>query len=176
MSAEQELDCLAYVDEAESNRYDSRAVFSEVGLGVEVEEYESFTMYRWEGDVDFEDVLESVQPHFPFVEDPALELISEKDEALRYRSERDHETMDNDSVYDPVREWRGEDRWSDYELIQINLNGAKVVWDDKQALNQLRIYEIDEEADAFEQLFTEIMESSKAERVAEDISSFEIQN
>ncbi len=176
MSAEQELDCLAYVDEAESNRYDSRAVFSEVGLGVEVEEYDSFTLYKWEGDIDFETVLETVQPHFPFVENPALEMINAKDEALRYSSERDHETMDNELVYDPVREWRGEDRWGDYELIQINLNRAKVVWDDKQASNRLRIYEIEDKSDAFEQLFPEIMDSSKAERIADDVKAFKTQN
>jgi len=32
---------LEYVDELENERYNSKAVFSELGLGVEVEEYNS---------------------------------------------------------------------------------------------------------------------------------------
>jgi len=40
MDFDSDLEYLAYVDESENERYNSKAVFSEVGLGVEVEEYD----------------------------------------------------------------------------------------------------------------------------------------
>lgn len=177
MELDQDLEHLAYIDESENERYDSKAVFSKVGLGVEVEEYEDFTLYTWEDDVEFEDVLESVEKYFPFVEDPALEMLVEKDEALRYKSDRDHSEMSNDFVYDPVRDWRAEknedheNRWKPYELIQINLSNAKVVWDDKNSSNRIRIYELEDGLDVFEKVFSEIVESY-SDDIVHDVELF----
>ena len=170
---QEELDSLAYVDESESERYNSKAVFAQVGLGVEVEEYDSFRLYTWEDDVEFDDLIESVQPYFAFIQDPALEMLEKKIESLRYRSGRNYETLQNDFVYDPVLEWREEDRWSDYNVIQINLGGAKVVWDDKQDEKRIRVYEIEDEVDVFEKLFPEITDSGKGQRIVSDIASFD---
>lgn len=170
---QEELDSLAYIDESASERYNSKAVFAQVDLGVEVEEYDSFRLYTWEDDVEFDDLIKSVQPYFAFLEDPALEMLEKKTDSIRYRSGRNYETLQNDLVYDPVREWRGEDRWSDYNVIQINLGGAKVVWDDKQNENKIRVYEIEDEVDVFEKLFPEITDSGKCQRIVSDMASFD---
>lgn len=178
MSIEQDFEHLAYVDESESERYESRAVFSEVGLGVEVEEYDSFTLYRWEEDVDFGEVISSVERYFAFVDNPGLEMLVEKDTALLYKNDRDKNEMKNDFIYDPVREWRTETeddygpRWRPYELIQINLPEAKVVWDEKTGTSRIRVYELTEEVDVFEKIFPQLVDSEYAEGIAEDASSF----
>ncbi|MFB6116362.1 MAG: hypothetical protein ABEK10_02510 [Candidatus Nanosalina sp.] len=69
---------LKLIDDAEGEHYSSRAVFSDVGLGVEVKEYENFTLYHWRGDSGFDEVLNAVEPYFPLVENPALEMLEEK--------------------------------------------------------------------------------------------------
>jgi hypothetical protein len=74
---DQDLEHLSYVDQSENSRYDSRAVFSGVGVGVEVEEYDGFTLYEWRCDKDFEGVLNSVERFFPLKE-PALGLVKEE--------------------------------------------------------------------------------------------------
>lgn len=170
---QEELDSLAYIDESATERYNSKAVFAQVDLGVEVKECDSFRLYTWEDDVEFDDLIKSVQPYFAFLEDPALEMLEKKTDSLRYRSGRNYETLQNDFVYDPVREWRGEERWSDYNVIQINLPGAKVVWDDKQNDNRIRVYEIEDEVDVFEKLFPETADSGKGQRIVSDIASFD---
>lgn len=178
MEFDQDLEHLEYVDESENERYNSKAVFSEIGLGVEVEEYDSFTLYRWEDDTSFDDVVDAVERFFPFTVDPGLEMLVEKDEALRYDSDRDHEEMRNDFIHDPVREWRTENnegyesRWQPYELIQINLPDAKVVWDEKTGESRIRVYELEEGLDVFEKAFPELVESDSAVQIAEDATSF----
>lgn len=157
---QEEPEHLKYIDRSENARYNSEAVFSDLGIGVEVKEYDSFTLYTWRGDFEFEEVVSAVEPYFPFTEDPAVEMLVEK-EALRYRSERDHTELRNDFVYDPVREWRGEERWEDYELIQLNLNGCKVAWDEKEEDTRIRVYDI-EDRDVFEKLFEQLSEKEVA--------------
>jgi len=175
---DQDLEHLAYVDESESERYNSKAVFSEVGLGVEVEEYDTFTLYRWEEDASFYEVIDAVEQFFPFTVDPGLEMLVEKDKALRYKPDRDHDEMRNDFIYDPVREWRTEKdedydpRWRPYELIQINLPDAKVVWDEKTGDSRIRVYELEQGLDVFEKIFPELVESDSAQHIADDASSF----
>lgn len=88
-------------------------------------------------------------------------------------SGRNYETLRKDFVYDPVREWRGEDRWADYNLIQINLPGAKVVLDEKQDDNRMRVYEIEDEADVFEKLFPETTNSEKSQQIVSDMNFFD---
>mgnify|MGYP006285422115 CR=1 FL=1 len=176
MELDRDLEHLAYVDESESERYNSKAVFSEVGLGVEVEEYDSFTLYSWEDDTPFSDVVEAVEVFFPFSVDPGLEMLVKKDKALMYDSDRDHDEMRKDFIYDPVREWRTENegkepRWKPYELIQINLSEAKVVWDEKTGESRIRVYELEEGLDVFEKIFPELVESESAKGIAEDASS-----
>jgi len=172
-----DLEHLAYVDESESERYNSKAVFSEVGLGVEVEEYDSFTLYRWEDDAEFSEVIGAVERFFPFSVDPGLEMLVRKDTALRYDSDRDHDEMRNDFIYDPVREWKTktedmEPRWRPYELIQVNLPDAKVVWDEKNGDSRIRVYELEEGLDVFEKIFPEMVESDSGRQIADDVSSF----
>lgn len=103
VKVENELEHLGYVDKSESARYDSKAVFSDVGVGVEVEEYEDFTLYTWKDNKEFSELLDSVEKYFLFLVDPALEMI-EYNNALRFKSERDHKSLRNDFVYDPVKE------------------------------------------------------------------------
>ena len=117
---DQELEHLSYVDKSENSRYNSRAVFSDVGIGIEVEEYDSFTLYEWRPDAEFGGLIEAAEPYFPFTESPGLEML--KEETFRRDADRDHKSLRNDFIYDPVREWQGEDRWSEYSLIQINLS------------------------------------------------------
>jgi len=175
---ESDLEHLEYVDESESERYNSKAVFSEVGLGVEVEEYDTFTLYSWERDTSFSEVIDAVERFFPFSVDPGLEMLVKKDEALVYDSDRDHDEMRNDFIYDPVREWRTENgngyepRWRPYELVQINLPEAKVVWDEKTGESRIRVYELEEGLDVFEKIFPELVDSESAKGIAEDSSSF----
>ena len=166
------LDSLAYVDESSSERYNSKAVFSQLDIGVEVEDYESFRLYRWEERTDFDEVIEAIEPYFAFLKDPALEMLEEK-QSLRFRSGKDYDTMRNDFLYDPVREWRGEERWSNYNLIQLNLPGAKVVWNNRKGERTIRVYEIDDNTDVFEKLFTSITEDDKREIIAEDVAELE---
>lgn len=168
---QEKLDSLAYIDESTSERYNSKAVFSQLGMGVEVEDYDSFRLYKWEDEIDFDEVIDAVEPYFAFLENPALEMLEQR-QAVRFKSERDHDTMRNDFIYDPVEEWRGEDRWSDYNLIQINLPGAKVVWRDKDDGRTIRVYEIDDEIDVFEKLFKEITGDEKGESIADDVAEF----
>jgi len=175
---EGDLEHLEYVDESESERYNSKAVFSEVGLGVEVEEYDTFTLYQWEDDTEFSEVIDAVELVFPFTVDPGLEMLVEKNNALMYDSDRDHVEMRNDFIYDPVREWRTEtredyiSRWRPYKLIQVNLPDAKVVWDEKTGESRIRVYELEEGLDVFEKIFPELVKSGSAKGIASDASSF----
>lgn len=57
----------------------------------------------------------------------------------------------------------------DYELIQINLNGSKAVWDEKDDETRIRIYEIEEELDVFEEVFQDVVNSNSASEIAENI-------
>ena len=107
---QEKLKSLAYLDESETERYDSKAVFSEVEIGVEVEEYDSFRLYTWEEDIGFDELIDVLEPFFPFTDNPAFEMLERKTESVRFDSGRNYETLRNDFVYDPVREWRGEDR------------------------------------------------------------------
>ena len=168
VSAESDFEHLAYIDESESARYNSKAVFSDVGIGVEVEEYDDFTLYTWKENTEFQELLDSVEEYFPFLVDPALEMIEDND-YLRFKSERDHDSLRNDFVYDPVKEWRGYERWEGYELIQMNLNDSKVVWDEKEDETRIRIYEIGDEVDVFDKIFRKTVDSESAGEIAESI-------
>lgn len=170
MAQEQELEYLSLLDESESSRYNSRGVFGSVGHGVEVEEYDDFTLYDWRCNEEFDELLEIVEPLYPLAVDPALEMV--KEEGRVRDADRDHDTLTNDWVYDPVREWRGEDRWNEYSMIQVNLSDAKVVWDQKnnEGETRLRVYELEDETDVFEQLYHRTLEAEDAEEVVEEVN------
>ena len=169
-----ELEYLSLVDES-GDYHESRAVFSGLNTGVEVKIYSNFELYEWTDSSEFNEVLESVEPLYPLVEDPAIEMI--KEEGLVRNSDRDHDTISNELVYDPVREWRNnrdgkEGRWSEYSLIQLNLNGAKVVWDRKNSFNEsrIRVYQINDNSNVFENLFPELVDDQEAEKIVEEVS------
>lgn len=164
----QNLEYLSILDESEEERYNSRAVFSGIGVGVEVEEYDGFNMYEWETEKDFSEVLEELEPFHPLTQDPALEMVREKGRVRN--ADRDHVTMSNEYVYDPVREWREEDRWGEYSLIQVNLTGGKLVYDEKgQSDGRIRVYSMDESSDMFENMFPRTVDTEDSESIVEDV-------
>jgi len=61
-----------------------QAVFSEVEIGVEVEEYDSFRLYTWEEDIVFDELIDVLEPFFPFTENPAFEMLERKTESVRF--------------------------------------------------------------------------------------------
>lgn len=160
MKQESGLEYLSLVDESEEEHYQSKAVFSDVGVGVEVEVYDNFQLYEWHAPIDFDELLENVEPRYPLSVDPALEMIQEEGRIRDF--ERDHVEMENDLVYDPVREWRGEDRWGDYSLIQINVNGAKVEWDEKEEQKdpRIRIYSFLWGPEIFADIFPDMLRTA----------------
>ena len=170
MAQEQELEYLSILDESENSRYNSRGVFGTVGHGVEVEDYDDFTLYDWKCGEDFDEVLGTLEPLYPLAVDPALELI--KEEGRVRDADRDHDTLTNDLVYDPVREWRGEDRWNEYSLIQVNLSDAKVVWDQKRETGEtrMRVYELEDETDVFEKLYHRTLDAEDTEEIIEEVN------
>lgn len=170
MAQEQDLEYLSLLEESEGSRYNSRGVFGATGHGVEVEEYDNFTLYDWECETEFDELLEIIEPLYPLSVDPALEMI--KEEGRVRDSDRDHDSLTNNLVYDPVREWRGEDRWNEYSLIQVNLSDAKVVWDQKnqQGDTRLRVYSLEDEADVFENLYSRTLDAEEVEEVVKEVS------
>jgi hypothetical protein len=173
---EVDSDYLSLVDESESARYRSRAVFSDVGVGVEVEEYDGFTLYTWRDDVGFDELVGCVEPFFPLSVDPALEMVKEEGpvrdlgrEDYEKRSGEYLDEVSSELVYDPVADWREENRWSDYSLVQINLRDAKVIWDKKTREPHVRVYEMAQESDVFEKLFPELVDSGSAEEIVEAV-------
>lgn len=169
MSQKNDLEYLSLIEESEETRYDSRAVFSDVGIGVEVEQYDDFQLYEWHSPTDFDELLEAVEPLYPLTVDPGLEMIREKG---RIRdADEDHVTIDNDLVYDPVAEWRGKERWDEYSLIQINLNGAKVAWDEKEKRKdpRIRVYSIQWGPELFADIFNETVDKEETEEIIEDV-------
>lgn len=157
-----ELEYLSLIEESGSY-HESRAVFSGLGTGVEVKEYSNFELYDWRSPVEFSEILDVVEPLYPFVEDPALEMI--KEEGRVRNADRDHVTMSNEYVYDPVKEWRAEEdesRWNEYSLIQLNLNGAKVVWDQKQPEkdSRIRIYSLDGGSEFFADIYPRVVDEN----------------
>jgi len=167
-----ELEYLSLVEE--SNGYhESRAVFSGLETGVEVKEYSNFELYDWYCSTEFSDLIDCIEPLYPLVEDPAVEMI--KEEGRVRDADRDHDSLSNDLVYDPVQEWRSEEdeaRWDEYSLIQLNLNGAKVVWDQKQPVkgSRIRIYAIDKGSEVFTDIFPELVDKEDAEGIVNDVS------
>ena len=166
MESKEEIEHLSYLDDSEGSRYRSRAVLSDVGFGVEIEDYEGFTVYSFETDTDVDELIDAIEPYFPLNVDPALEMV--KKEGRIRRADREHDTVSSDAVYDPVRDWRDEDRWGEYSLVQVNLNGAKVVHDEKGRRPRVRVYEL-EDTDIFEKLFSELMSEDEATDIVEEV-------
>ncbi len=162
MDFDQELEHLSYVDESENSRFSSKAVFSDVGIGVEVEEYDGFTLYEWRCGQEFDEVLRSVERFFP-LQEPALGLV--KEEGRLRCVESDFESKIN--VYEDRGDWR-EGRWDEYSLVQMNLENSKVVYDEKEGYSRVRIYEI-EETDVFEKLFPQTVQFESSDDILEDI-------
>ncbi|QGA80391.1 hypothetical protein [Candidatus Nanohalobium constans] len=161
MNFDQDLEHLSYVDESKNSRYNSRAVFSDVGIGVEVEEYEGFTLYEWRGDKDFESVLEAVERFFP-LQKPALGLVKEEGRLRDVKTDFESKKK----VYEDREDWQ-EGRWDEYSLIQMNLENSKVVYDEKEGCPRLRVYEIGQ-TDVFEKIFPQTV-SESSENILEDI-------
>jgi hypothetical protein len=167
VSLDKELDYLAFVDESENSRYNSKAVFSGLNTGVEVEEYNNFTLYNWRSSTSFNELINNIEPFFPFTENPGLEMI--KEDTFRRDAERDHVTIENEFIYDPVKEEKTKDRWNRYSLIQVNLNSGKVVYDEKEGYPRVRVYEINMESDLFEKIYSSLEESSQSEDLLTEI-------
>lgn len=175
MELDSELEYLSLVEES-GGYHKSRAVFSSIDIGVEVKQYSNFEVYEWHCATEFSELLDSVEPLYPFIEDPAVEML--KEEGRVRNTDRDHVTISNDLVYDPVREWRNEKndesgRWDEYSLIQLNLEGAKIVWDQKESVNQsrIRVYTIDRDSDIVTDIFPELVEE-EVDGIVNDISEF----
>lgn len=177
MELNSDLEYLSLVEESEDYQK-SRAVFSGLETGVEVKQYSNFEVYDWRCDAGFSELIECVEPLYPFVEDPAVEMI--KEEGRVRNTDRDHSTLANDWVYDPVLERRNEQkdeegRWDEYSLIQLNLNGAKIVWDQKEPMkdSRIRVYAIDRGSEVFADIFPEVaeeIEEGDLEGIANDVS------
>lgn len=163
MSFDQELEYLSVVDKSENSWYNSRADFEDVGIGVGVEEYDNFTLYRWESDSDFGTVLEAVEQFFP-LRRPALRLI-EEDGRLRDVSK---DQTAKRKVYEEPEDWN-EGRWNDYSMIKITLSEASVIYDEKEGEPRVRIYEFEEGLDVFDKVFSQIED---ADEILEDIRQF----
>jgi len=169
-----ELEYLSVVEES-GGYHKSRAVFSGLGTGVEVKQYSNFEVYEWHSATEFSELLECVEPLYPFVEDPAVEML--KEEGRVRDADRDHVSLTNDLVYDPVREWRNElndeeGRCEEYYLMQLNLNSAKIVWDQKESVNQsrIRVYAIDTDSDIVADIFPKLVDEEDVEGIVNDIS------
>lgn len=174
MELDSELEYLSLIEES-GGYHKSRAVFSGLDTGVEVKQYSNFEVYKWRCKTEFSELLDSVEPLYPLVEDPALEML--KEEGRVRDADRDHVSLTNDLVYDPVREWRkelndDESRWDEYSLIQLNLNGAKIVWDQKDSVNQsrIRVYAIKMDSDIVADIFPKLVDEEDVEGIVNDIS------
>lgn len=177
MELDSDLEYLSLVEESEGY-HESRAVFSGLETGVEVKQYSDFEVYDWYCDTSFSELIECVEPLYPFVEDPAVEMI--KEEGRVRNTDRDHTTLTNKWVYEPVREWRNEQkneegRWDEYSLIQLNLNGAKIVWDQKEPMkdSRIRVYAVDRGSEVFTEIFPEVAderEEGDLEGIINDVS------
>lgn len=174
MELDSELEYLSLIEESEGY-HDSRAIFSGLDTGVEVKKYSNFEVYEWHCPTEFSELLECVEPLYPFSEDPAVEML--KEEGRVRNSDRDHVTMSNELVYDPVREWRNElndetGRWDEYSLIQLNLNDAKIVWDQKESVGEsrIRVYAIDSGSEVFADIFPQTVDEDDVDGIADDVS------
>jgi hypothetical protein len=160
-----QLDYLVRLDEQEEHR---EADFSDTRNHVSVTEYDDKTEYEWTADVSFDELVEAVEPYFPI--NRRLALVD--DDSPFFDAKADHSFMSPDMVYDPVRDYRGEDRWSDYSLIQLNFGDMEIIWDNNTEPYEdprIRIFEMDPEVDGFEKVFPETVETSDAREIVEEV-------
>ncbi|MFB6203957.1 MAG: hypothetical protein ABEK01_05695 [Candidatus Nanohaloarchaea archaeon] len=162
------LDYLSQLERSPNKRYESRAVFGDEDSWAEVREYDNLEVYEWEADSDFRQLLDAIEPLYPLSQDPGLEMVREKGRVRD--ADDDHVELSNEYVYDPVAEWRGKDRWSEYSLIQVNLNGAKVAYDEKEGFPRVRVFSSEWGPQVFEELFPETVEDSSAGEIVREVS------
>lgn len=168
MDMDHEYSQMDYLVRMNDKEQSQEADFSDNRHHVSVREYDERTKYEWRAPVSVDNLVEAIEPHFPLTK--RLELVT--GDAPFKDPKYEHEFMDPEMVYDPVREFRGEDKWSDYRLVQMNFDGMEVIWDDTGMPYEdprVRVEEWDEDMDGFRKIFPDTVEGDEADEIVNEV-------